>query len=473
MISFSNVSFRYDRAHQYSLRDINFEIEPGEVVLITGLSGSGKSTLLKCLNGLIPNLYEGELTGEIRLRDKSVSQMSMEEISRTIGCVFQSPRSQFFTTNTSSEFAFAMENFGVPLDEMKSRIQFLGKKFRLEEIMDRDIFSVSSGERQKLSLACSLTLEPSILILDEPSSNLDYAMTMKMGEYITELKAQGYTIIVADHRYFYLKNRLDKVILLQEGAIQGIYTEEEFKQSDYRLRSFELFAQEFLPLEQEAGREVLSIEGLCYKDILDKVNLQLHQGEVLALIGKNGAGKTTLAKLICQMEKADSGKIEQGGLPLFILQDSDYQLFGTSVEHELHISPQRVSDEEVRDALAMVGLQKLSKSHPFNLSGGEKQRLQVATAYVSPAEVLVFDEPTSGLDLESMERVSRLILNLANEKGILVISHDYEFIRRVAGRIVYLENGKIKRDFKVEESSVVEIEKIFRAMEKEAFDEKK
>lgn len=214
------------------------------------------------------------------------------------------------------------------------------------------------------------------------------------------------------------------MILLQEGGIQGIYSEEEFKQSDYRLRSFELFEQDFLPLRQEAGREVLSIEGLCYKDILDKINLQLHQGEVLALVGKNGAGKTTLAKLICQMEKADSGKIEQGALPLFILQDSDYQLFGTSVEHELHISPQKVSDEEVQEALSMVGLQKLSKSHPFNLSGGEKQRLQVATAYVSPAEVLVFDEPTSGLDLESMEKVSRLILNLSKEKGILVISHD-------------------------------------------------
>ncbi len=424
MISFSNVSFRYDRAHQSSLQNVSFGIEQGEVVLITGLSGSGKSTLLKCLNGLIPNLYEGELTGEIRLQDRDISQMSMEEISRSVGCVFQSPRSQFFTTNTSSEFAFAMENFGVPIEEMKKRMQDLGKKFRIEEIMNRDIFSVSSGERQKLSLACSLTLEPSILILDEPSSNLDYAMTMKMGEYITELKEQGYTIIVADHRYFYLKNRLDKVILLQEGGIQGIYSEEEFKQSDYRLRSFELFEQDFLPLRQEAGREVLSIEGLCYKDILDKINLQLHQGEVLALVGKNGAGKTTLAKLICQMEKADSGKIEQGALPLFILQDSDYQLFGTSVEHELHISPQKVSDEEVQEALSMVGLQKLSKSHPFNLSGGEKQRLQVATAYVSPAEVLVFDEPTSGLDLESMEKVSRLILNLSKEKGILVISHD-------------------------------------------------
>lgn len=467
MISFSNVSFRYDRAHQSSLQNVSFGIERGEVVLITGLSGSGKSTLLKCLNGLIPNLYEGELTGEIRLQDRDISQMSMEEISRSVGCVFQSPRSQFFTTNTSSEFAFAMENFGVPIEEMKKRMQDLGKKFRIEEIMNRDIFSVSSGERQKLSLACSLTLEPSILILDEPSSNLDYAMTMKMGEYITELKEQGYTIIVADHRYFYLKNRLDKVILLQEGGIQGIYSEEEFKQSDYRLRSFELFEQDFLPLRQEAGREVLSIEGLCYKDILDKINLQLHQGEVLALVGKNGAGKTTLAKLICQMEKADSGKIEQGALPLFILQDSDYQLFGTSVEHELHISPQKVSDEEVQEALSMVGLQKLSKSHPFNLSGGEKQRLQVATAYVSPAEVLVFDEPTSGLDLESMEKVSRLILNLSKEKGILVISHDYEFIRRIAGRIVYLENGKIKKDFKVEESSVFEIEKIFKEMVKE------
>lgn len=195
MISFSNVSFRYDRAHQSSLQNVSFGIEQGEVVLITGLSGSGKSTLLKCLNGLIPNLYEGELTGEIRLQDRDISQMSMEEISRSVGCVFQSPRSQFFTTNTSSEFAFAMENFGVPIEEMKKRMQDLGKKFRIEEIMNRDIFSVSSGERQKLSLACSLTLEPSILILDEPSSNLDYAMTIRWANTLPSSRSRAIRLL--------------------------------------------------------------------------------------------------------------------------------------------------------------------------------------------------------------------------------------------------------------------------------------
>lgn len=467
MIRFSEVSFSYENAKKKSLKDIDLRIEEGEVVLITGLSGSGKSTLLKCINGLIPHLYEGELTGRVEIGGRDIQKMEMDEISREVGCVFQSPRSQFFTTNTTSEFAFAMENYGFPVDHMKAKMKTLGEMFCIEKIMDRDIFKVSSGERQLLSLACALTLDPKILIFDEPSSNLDYAMTMRMGHYISELKERGYTIIVADHRYYYLKDRLDKVILLQEGAVRGIYTEQEFRDSDYRLRSFDLFDQSYPIVRQELGNELLVLRDICYRDILDHVSLTLRRGEVLAMVGRNGAGKTTLAKLICRMEKADSGEIRQEGSSLFILQDSDYQLFGTSVEHELKITPIKVSEEMITEVLSMVDMKELRRRHPFDLSGGEKQRLQIATSYVSPAEVVIFDEPTSGLDLSSMEKVAELIRKLSKDRGILVISHDYEFIRRVAGRIVFLENGRIKKDFKVEEDSALEIKRIFEEMEKE------
>lgn len=467
MIRFSKVSFRYENSRKISLQDIDFTIDRGEVVLITGLSGSGKSTLLKCINGLIPHLYDGELTGEVHLGGKDIREMSMDEIAREVGCVFQSPRSQFFTTNTSSEFAFAMENYGVPVEVMKARMKTLGEMFCIDKIMDRDIFTVSSGERQLLSLACALTMEPKILIFDEPSSNLDYGMTMRMGRYISELKEQGYTVIVADHRYYYLKDRLDKVILLKDGEVEGIYSEQGFKDSAYRARSFDLFEQDHPLIEQEVGEELLSIREIGYRNILHKVSLSVHRGEVVAMVGRNGAGKTTLAKLICGMEKADSGEIKQEGLSLFILQDSDYQLFGTSVENELRITPRKVSEEMIDEVLSMVDLSPLRKRHPFDLSGGEKQRLQIATSYVSPAKVIVFDEPTSGLDLQSMERVTELIRKLSKDHGILVISHDHEFIRRVAGRIVFLEDGRIKKDLTAGEDLASKVQKIFEEMEKE------
>lgn len=471
MIRFSEVSFRYENAKENSLKNINFDIQAGEVVLITGLSGSGKSTLLKCINGLIPNLYEGELTGKVQLDGRDLTTMGMDEISRLVGCVFQSPRSQFFTTNTTSELAFAMENYGISTQEMSERMDRLCDMFCIHKIMNRDIFTVSSGERQLLSLACALTLNPKILIFDEPSSNLDYAMTMRMGQYITNLKAQGYTIIVADHRYYYLNGRLDKVLLMQNGELQGIYTEAEFKNSTYKLRSFDLFEKSYPTVVQNPQEELLVLKEVSYRHILSKVNLTLRRGEVLAVVGRNGVGKTTLAKLICKMEKADSGEIQQEGASFFILQDSDYQLFGTSVEHELRITPKKISDKMIVDVLGMVGLEGLRRRHPFNLSGGEKQRLQIATSYMSLAEVVVFDEPTSGLDLQSMEKVATLISDLAKERGVIIISHDYEFIRKVAGRIVFLEDGRIQKDFKVEDASVALIREIFEAMVKENNDE--
>lgn len=463
MITIQNLSFIYDGYQEECLKNVSFHIKEGEVVLLTGLSGSGKSTVLKCLNGLIPHLYEGTLSGKIFLDGVPLENLSAADINQTVGSVFQNPRSQFFTTSTISELAFAMENYGILYEEMKAQMESLSQRFDLEPILGRDIFQISSGERQRLSLACSFSLNPKILMFDEPSSNLDYAMTMKIGEYIKSFKAQGYTILVADHRYFYLNQLLDKIIVMEDGSVSGIYTEEEFKQSSYPLRKFTLFDTPYPLLPYQPLESCLEIKDLSYLDILNEVSLQCKKGEVTAILGKNGAGKTTLAKLICGMEKPSSGVINAPPA-LFVMQDSDYQLFGTSAENELSICPHPVSKEEIHSALEKVGLLALRYRHPFALSGGEKQRLQIATAMVSQNELLVFDEPTSGLDFYSMHAVSDLILSLAETKAVLVISHDYEFIRKTAHRIVYLADGCVKDDFILTESTASQIETIFQQM---------
>lgn len=466
MIEVQNLSFVYDGYQKECLKNVSFHINEGEVVLLTGLSGSGKSTVLKCINGLIPHLYEGTLSGRILLDGVPLDSLSAADINQTVGSVFQNPRSQFFTTSTLSELAFAMENYGVPYEEMQSQIENLSRHFDLEPILGRDIFQISSGERQRLSLACSFSLNPKILIFDEPSSNLDYAMTMKIGEYIQNFKARGYTILVADHRYFYLNQLPDKVIVMENGSISGIYTEEEFKKSDYPLRKFTLFDTQYPLLPYQPLENCLEIQNLSYLEILKDISLQCKKGEVTAVLGKNGAGKTTLAKLICGMEKPSSGYINAPPA-LFVMQDSDYQLFGTSAENELSICPHPVSKEDIHSALQKVGLLELRHRHPFALSGGEKQRLQIATAMVSQNELLVFDEPTSGLDFYSMHAVSELILSLAANKAVLVISHDYEFIRKTAHRIVYLDDGKVKDDFTLTENTIGQIESIFQHMKGE------
>lgn len=463
MIQFKNVNYTYENQRNECLTDINFEINPGETVLLTGLSGCGKSTVLKCINGLIPNLYEGKLTGEITLQGVNINQMPINQINKTVGSVFQNPRSQFFTTNTTSELAFTMENYGIPHSEMQQKMTALSEKFGLEKIMDRNIFQISSGERQRLSLATSFSLEPKVILFDEPSSNLDYGMTMQLREYIRKWKKEGYTILIADHRFYYLENILDKVILLENGKISGIYTEAEFKKSNYPFRNFSLFEADYPFIEYPAGETCLKVKGLSFKHILRAVHFEAAKGEVIAVIGSNGSGKTTLAKLISGMEKADSGTIEKDSV-IFVMQDSDYQLFGTSVEHEIHISPHPVSQEQVQQVLESVQLRHLRRRHPFALSGGEKQRLQIATAVVSDAQLVIYDEPTSGLDFNSMANITDLIKKTSSKQAVLVISHDYEFIRKIAGRILYLNNGTVEDDFPLNQNTVSKLNAIFHKM---------
>lgn len=466
MIKFNNLSFIYEGYETECLKNVNFTIEQGEVVLLTGLSGSGKSTVLKCLNGLIPHLYEGKLSGTILLNGLPMADLSAGDINQTIGCVFQNPRSQFFTTSTLSELAFAMENYGIPYEEMQKQIASLSERFHLQPILDRDIFQISSGERQRLSLACSFSLNPKILLFDEPSSNLDYAMTMQIGEYIRNFKEQGYSILVADHRYFYLNNLLDKVIVLESGTVSGIYTETEFKNSDYPLRQFTLFDTDYPLLSYDPEETYLELKNISYQTILKNISFSARKREVIAILGKNGAGKTTLAKVICGMEPSTSGQLNTPPV-MFIMQDSDYQLFGTSAENELSICPHPVSREQIHQALDRVGLLPLRHRHPFNLSGGEKQRLQIAAATVSQNKVIIFDEPTSGLDYYSMHAVSDLISELADRCCLLIISHDYEFIRKTANRIIYLADGQIQADFVLTAETTSQVAAIFHQMKGE------
>ena len=193
-----NLTFAYEGEHIPVLEDVNFSIAEGSIVFISGLSGSGKSTLINVINGLIPEVIDGKLRGELLIGGKS--RVTMTERSMLIGNVFQNPRSQFFTTNTTAELVFAMENFGTLRPEMERRLKALIKKYKLEYLLDRDIYELSSGERQMLALMSALIMNPRIVIFDEPSANLDYGNAMRLRRQIEELKSEGITVLVADHR---------------------------------------------------------------------------------------------------------------------------------------------------------------------------------------------------------------------------------------------------------------------------------
>ena len=470
MIRAEKLTFNYEQSDD-GIKDIDFSVKDSEVILLAGDSGSGKSTLLKCLNGLIPETVEGSLEGNLYFEDKKYSELRMFELNEKIGSVFQNPRSQFFTTNSTAELVFPMENYGYTKKLMDERLETLTEKFGLHPLLNRNIFEISSGERQLLALASAMALNQKAVIFDEPSANLDYGNAMKLGKIISGMKKSGITVIVADHRFYYLKGLIDRVFLIEDGRLSQFDSEEEFKKSKYDTRSFDLFALD-LPVPEKSinTEEIAGLKNVSYKNILTDISLELKKGEVSVLVGNNGVGKTTLAKLLCKTVKPDNGEVNVNELPFYIMQDPDFQLFGTSVYNELALVND--NEEAITETLKYLGLYDYKDKHPFDLSGGQKQRLQIGMAMLCDKTLIIFDEPTSGLDIVSMKKVAREIVRLKENAAVLVISHDYEFIRNVANRIIYLKSGKVHEDFELTDNTLCKLNIIFNTMEEEKDEER-
>ena len=470
MIRAEKLTFNYEESND-GIKDIDFSVKSSEIILLAGDSGSGKSTLLKCLNGLIPETVEGSLEGNLYFGDKKYSELKMFELNEKIGSVFQNPRSQFFTTNSTAELVFPMENYGYTKKLMDERLESLTEKFGLYPLLNRNIFEISSGERQLLALASAMALNQKAVIFDEPSANLDYGNAMKLGKIISGMKKSGITVIVADHRFYYLKGLIDRVFLIEDGRLSQFDSEEEFKKSKYDTRSFDLFDLDLPVPEKSVNTEkIAGLKNVSYKNILTDISLELKKGEVSVLVGNNGVGKTTLAKLLCKTVKPDNGEVNVNELPFYIMQDPDFQLFGTSVYNELALVND--NEEAIAEILKYLGLYDYKDKHPFDLSGGQKQRLQIGMAMLCDKPLIIFDEPTSGLDIVSMKKVAKEIVRLKENAAVLVISHDYEFIRNVANRIIYLKNGKVHEDFELTDNTLCKLNIIFNTMEEEKDEER-
>ncbi len=466
IIKMLGYGFSYAHREEKVLKDITFSVREGELILIAGDSGSGKSTFLKSLNGLIPIIVDGRMDGERYIKGKNMKTMPIHEISHSLGSVFQNPRSQFFTLNSTSELVFPMENYGYSKSEMKKTINTLKKEIPIENLLDRDILSLSSGERQLLALASAMVLGPDVLLFDEPSANLDYGNVIKFSELLKKLKSLGKTILVADHRFFYLNNLIDRVFLLEKHKIKIYENEEEFKKADYNTRNFDLF-QMSIPFKEKinANMRLAELKNISKNNVLKNISLSFYKNEITAIVGINGAGKTTLAKLLTGSIKPDKGEIIIDKLPFYVMQDADYQLFGNSVSGEVELGNKTVDNNRKKEVLERLDIWKYRDTHPFNLSGGEKQRLQIAMASLSESEVLIFDEPTSGLDMKSMNRAVKEIEEASRERAVIIISHDYEFIRKIAHRIIHIDAGTIKDDFDLNKQTVERFNKIFIQME--------
>jgi energy-coupling factor transport system ATP-binding protein len=478
IIEISNAGYDYHGRGTKTIAGVSFTITCGEFVLIAGKSGSGKTTVAKCINGLIPYFHEGILTGDVFIHDRNTKDMALHEIGGYIGSVFQDPRSQFFTTNTTDEVAFGCQNMGLPKEEIFSRVKNAFLHLDIETLANRSIFKISNGEKQKIAIASCFAMNPDIYLFDEPSANLDITSTLQLAQIMKKLKEDGKTIIVVEHRLYYLKDLIDRVIFMENGKIANSWTRDDITggfdsgdMSKVGLREFNLNKVHCrTPATIRTDKTDFSVKGLtfAYKkdypmsttEILRNINFTAGGGEIIGIVGRNGTGKTTLSKLCCGLLKEKMGAITLNGEILsykkrlgkiyMVMQDSDYQLFSDSVITELTLgfSDKIKNKNHCEEVLDSLGLLQLKDYHPAALSRGQKQRLTIAAAVMSDAKVIFLDEPTSGLDGEAMKQVSDVISSLA-EKGciIFVVTHDYEFLLESATRILHLSGGTITDDF--------------------------
>lgn len=484
MVTLKNISFSYENATKDNeIKDINLQIKKGEVILLCGESGCGKTTLTRLINGLIPHYFSGNLSGNIEIEGISMANLSLNEISKKVGSVFQNPRSQFYCMDTNSELAFECENQGLPVEDILHRIALTVSHLHIDDLMNRNIFKLSGGEKQKIACGCIHTSSPAIIVLDEPSSNLDSGATKALGQIINYWKEEGKTLIIAEHRLYYLKDIADRMIFMKDGKIESeiqmadALTLDSARLADLGLRRLHLQDLKLNNQNQTASSEKIELRDFCYafksnEKVLNIPRLDLPKEKIIGIIGPNGAGKTTFARCLCGLNKKFKGQVRLGKNTLkkkgclanayMVMQDVNHQLFTESVIDEVTLSMKEDTKEGARDILNRLNLGPMEDLHPLSLSGGQKQRVAIASAIASEREIIVFDEPTSGLDLKHMTQVSENLKELQEMgKTIVIISHDLELILKTCDYIVHLEKGKIKKEYFLDNKNVDQLKGFF------------
>ena len=467
MIDFE-FEFQYSEENTPTLRKVSGNIPAGRCVVLCGGSGCGKSTLLRCINGLIPQFYEGELTGFCRLDGHGTADLSIGEIGELAASVFQDPRSQFFTVNSSNEVAFGLENHGLPQEKIRDRVDEAFRTFHLEHLKNRNVYELSSGERQLISILSAWATDTDIFLLDEPTANLDFAATQQLRNILLKLKKQGKTLLLSEHRLYYLADIADEYWIMANGEIKHKYTAEKAKSlSPLQLHTLSLRTLDLeqitvseRPPQPENMPQALSVSNLRYeygrknRAILSDVNFSVCTHEIVGLVGANGCGKTTLGKLIAGLYHSTGGEISLFGKAqkpkqlqkqvLFIMQEAEFQFFTNSVLHELQYG-HKITDEfekKTETLLKSMDMWECRDRHPFSLSGGQMQRLTLMMAYLSDKPIVILDEPTAGQDAESLKRCAELI-----RETVLIITHDLELIADACDRCIGLCGGHSDTEF--------------------------
>ena len=492
MIKISNLTFQYPQSSKPALENVSLEIPSGSLTLVTGATGSGKSTLLRCMNGLVPHFSGGTMSGRVRVFDTDPISAGPELMAARVGFVFQEPETQFVFDIVEDEIAFALENAGVEREEMKRRVDQVIQQLRLEKIRGKNIHEISGGEMQKVAIASGLVNQPDVLILDEPTSQLDPTAANELLTLLTTLKSDlGLTVIISEHRLERLLPYTDFIVHLTPDRTLLFGTPQEILPQCRQVPPIIRIAQKLnispLPLSVDDFLKIecltiqnpappqrdpssvdhdyaLEIKALSTKfegqQILKQVNIHLNRGEVLAVVGPNGAGKTTLLRSILglipsegvrslfgrQMSQLDLSEIIQH--IAYLPQDPNDLLFAETIQDEMKFTLNNyrnsMTDAEVSAYLSLFGLAAMQDRYPRDLSVGERQRTALAAVTIHQPQIILLDEPTRGMDYQAKSDLSQLLMQWhRDDRAILLVTHDVEFAAGLSDRVAILEDGEI------------------------------
>ncbi len=441
-IELSNVSYRYAGEKEHALEDVSLSVGGGDFVLITGPSGSGKSTLCKMLNGLIPHHLGGTLSGSVRVDGLDTTEHPVNELSTHVGLVFQDPESQVVTSDVESEIAFGLENLMLGSGEIGERINWVSERLGIEHLLNRRTSELSGGEKQKVVLASMLALKPRILVLDEPTSQLDYESRTELFKLLKSLNSDGVTVVLVEHNLDGLECDWAYDLGSRQRTTPVIHPVHEPSFTD------------------SSGEAVLVVSGLTggypSRTVLRDVSLKILKGECVAVTGANGSGKTTLVKHFNGLLKPIRGSVKAYGMDTsetpteelarkiaHLPQNPSDMLFCDTAADELELTLKHLNLEgDVDSMLERFNLLRYKDTYPRDLSVGERQRLALAAVLISGPEMVVLDEPTRGIDSKSRETLVSLIREmLSDDKTVVVVTQDRRLVAEVASREIKVVNG--------------------------------
>ncbi|MGD8454816.1 MAG: ABC transporter ATP-binding protein [Anaerolineales bacterium] len=492
-LKINDLTFQYRIREEPAVRNISLDLHTGELMLVAGASGCGKTTLMRCINGLIPRTYRGTLEGEVELYGKPIDELSMSELSQTVGTLLQDPERQIVSSYVLNEIAFGLENLAMTREEIMPRVDEVLEYLDILHLKDRETFSLSGGEKQKVALAGALAMHPKILILDEPLASLDPASAQDALALFRRLADEGISIMLVEHRVDdVLTIKPDTVFYLVEGEEAYSGTPEGLmKTADYHMiklpaeivvsRAKNDPPPEYKPVVGVSGDRqdegtLVSFNNVCFRydkdlpQVLHNVSFTINKGDIIALLGPNGSGKTTLVKHALGLLKPFEGNVfledkdtldttvaKSAQTVGYVFQNPGQMLFAPSVKEEFAFGPEnlrfdeKTTKENVEWAGQTVNMEEYFDSPPLALSYGQQKRVSIGAILSMRSRILMMDEPTAGQDYWNYRAFMDSILQMPGFDAVVFITHDLDLAVVYANRVILLSDGRIAADGPAEE----------------------